>query len=171
MTNQQIASSPEKPPVGQPARPIPEKPPPIRKARQGDFGAADTKRNVWHLVAAVDVTIDDICRDIYWEAVAHFLRPGDRVEVYWEDHSRYVELIVRAVGKGGARMFVRTDLAMTDDVSLAASLDVRWNSARHVFDVVRRADRVVIQSGFALREQATAWAVRHTEVMAEVPAA
>lgn len=141
---------------------------------QKNFGRADYRSNRWRAELPEHQTLDDALDPSFWTSQAdELMRPahkgrGDIIEIWKPDASQFAELLVVETGKG----FVRTVLLRSekpDDVAApeASPLSLKWNIGSRSHDVVRKADGVVMRTGFQTKAAAVAWIADH---MAKVAA-
>ncbi len=142
---------------------------PPRKLLAGDFAETAVHHNRWSAHLSEGFTLEDVTKEVFWANIAPKLRPGDIIEIRKNDNSLYAELYVRACDAAWANVSVMGDHPMgpADDVVPAnVPFDVKWTAGKQCFEVIRRLDRQVVHSGFALRERAVEWIRDHLKAMA-----
>lgn len=141
-----------------------------------NFGVASFKYNEWSAMLTEAQTIDDAMQPQFWDGQAEHVMGHDKanprgvldlIHVRKPDAGLYVLLLITEIGKG----FIKTvpvqgyappEIALPEGSALAA----RWNVGRGCHEVIRSADKQVMQSGFQTKESAVAWIASHMKAMA-----
>lgn len=124
----------------------------MRQIRDPQFQTAEYRRTFYVATIAHGVTLDEIREPAYWAHVARKLRPLDRIECWWEDGSRYVELLVVKATNQDARCAILNDVDVRGSsapVDLAKDLDkfeITYAGPDVGYRVTRKADRVELRS-------------------------
>ncbi len=137
-----------------------------RHLRATALHTGEFRRTVWVAVAEAGTTIEDIQNPEYWSFHSQKLSPWDKIEVQWEDMTKYAEVMVLDCAKTWAKVYVlREDqiakgrLREETDVAVArilASHEVMHRGPRK-WSVVRKSDREVIKEDIELRDDAEEW--------------
>lgn len=126
-------------------------------------------RESWEVVVPSETTIADLERAEFWVHVAKRLRRQSKIDVLWEDESRYAELIVLSSGTGFAKVktlrTVEFDAADENNAPLDG-FSVKWGGPHDKFRVVRNSDNLVMRKDFVKKSDAEAWARGHQAVVA-----
>ena len=125
-------------------------------------------REAWEAVVPPETTVEDLERSNFWVHVAKRLRRQSKIDVLWEDESRYAELIVLSSGTGFAKVkalrVVEFDTAVENDAPLDG-FSVKWGGPADKFRVVRDSDNVEMRKDFVKKTDAEAWARGHQAVV------
>lgn len=104
-----------------------------------------------------DVSVDDLLRAETWSHVASRLNPWDRIEVRWEDFSRYAYLLVCDTSTGGASVFLEKEVEISQFHGANAGemlYEVKFRG-KSKWGVVRLSDGHVMQENIGTRDLAT----------------
>lgn len=127
---------------------------------------AEYWRQDWVVNAEVGTTVQDVLDPQYWCHMASQIKPYDRVEVRLETGEWILELVVLSVDRTWAKVHVlhHHDLSqVTDEAPGPAKTKVQWRGAHHKHSVVRLSDNTVLETGFANKEDAAAWARQYEQ--------
>lgn len=140
-----------------------------KKFAERNFGLAEFKRNVWHIVLEEHETFDDATNGSSWanlvsKIVGHDKSrgPGDRIEVWKPDTGAFGEMIINEIGPGYVRAsFIRAYEPKVVEVSADVPFITRWNPGKKTHEVLRRADNQVMSGGFQSKDKAVEWIADH----------
>jgi hypothetical protein len=140
-----------------------------RKILQKDFLQASFAFNRWSVTLPYGWDFTDCLDPEFWTNVAHLLAPnatngqksriGDVIEIRTIDHAWYAELYVRAVRESALIVAVlRAPVQLVPvkgmELPKGSKLDVRFNTSKAKYEVIRISDGSVIGEGFDLKETA-----------------
>lgn len=120
---------------------------------------AEQWRQDWVVSVPDGETIDDVLQPSYWAHVAAQMQTLDRVEARAETGEWTADLIVKAVGRNWAVMYLvkKHDLTATQEAPKEVSgYEVVFRGPRK-WCVVRLADKALIQEDQPTRVAATNW--------------
>lgn len=140
-----------------------------KKFPERNFGLAEFKRNIWHLVLEENETFDDAINGPSWanlvpKIVGHDKSrgPGDRIEVWKPDTGAFGEMIINEIGPGYVRAnFIRAYEPKVVEIDESVPFITRWNVGKRMHEVLRRADNQVMAGGFQSKDKAVAWITDH----------
>jgi len=145
----------------------------IPQARESDMRRPNSASTVpWSLILPEGHTVEDTLRPAYWSSIARFFdgKFHNFIDVLNDEHSLYARLYVRAVQEN---QMIVTQIGETQifgpvAVEIDSALEPRWNVGKRGYDIVRKADGMVIQDGskFGVKEQALAWIADHVKKLA-----
>lgn len=144
-------------------------------AHEMDLG--ETRRNVWRATPRSGVDVESLNDPTYWSHVAKRARPGDKIEAFWEDGSRYVELIVVGVGSAALSVRILSQLEIAraseeeETPSEGKGLDMRdyrivFAGSLAKFRITRIKDRHTVKDGFDTKDAAALWLKEHLKALA-----
>lgn len=129
--------------------------------------AAEFLRTTYVVKTDISITQEDILRPEFWAHVVHILKPHDIIQVITESGEWEVELFVQAVGTGYAKVSVRNEYNYVAKESKSfTGYGVRWAGRSDKFRIERSSDKVVLQKGFATKDDAEKWLEQHVKAMA-----
>lgn len=115
----------------------------------------------------IDLPLD---RNAWKQVMAANNKPqaGDIIEVRTHDDSQFWSLFVQGAGAGWlkATLVQQTQFEAIPELPESSLLAPRWNVGARAYDVIRKADKTVIQSGIKLKEDAVKWIENHQRQMA-----
>lgn len=128
------------------------------------FSLAEFKQNHFYAIARAGHTLEDVLRAEYWAHVANNkLAPGNKIAVFWEDRSKYVELVVFEVGVNWAAVAlalgpIRPAAAMAGK-SVGTDFEIKNLGEIKKWGVIRRSDgREILADGSCdTQEKAARW--------------
>lgn len=140
----------------------------LKRVKISNFQTSEYAFARYSAVLPVGWTLDDVLDPDAWAQIAYKLdknkitndpaRVGAIIEVRTEDHAFYAELYVRAVRNMALDVqAIRYERLGPKEEVQTAGFDVRWNVGRRGFDVVRKADGVIVADGLPKKEDAYAW--------------
>lgn len=134
---------------------------------------AEHARNVWCATPETGTPIETLLDHKYW---AHYavnqsfsVKPGDRIEVYAEDGTYFVELIVRDVSRAGLRVASLRAVKFDDGEQKGedfGDFEVKWQGQRYKFAVIRKSDKQRVSEGHQQKDQAIDWLREHLKAFA-----
>lgn len=140
-----------------------------------NFGMVEFRHNTWAATLEEGVPFDEVFTPSHWahvsRGVERSIKPGDMIEIRTFDHSLYAEVYVRDAGNGFAKVVLifKVDLEPQAVASIIIPSNVglkeRWNFGSKKWDVIRTADKRVMTSGLALKEDALKWIVDHVKAI------
>lgn len=109
---------------------------------------AQHERVVWHVTVPHGTKMEDVLEPYYWAHVSQRLnvaKPFDRIELIWEDCSRYAELLVVDAGRQYAKVLVIKDVELGKTEKVAEEIadleyEVKYVSPTVRWAVIRKAD-------------------------------
>jgi hypothetical protein len=127
-----------------------------------------------------ETTVADLLNSDTWVHCAErYLKPYDEVIVIPQGGTFRAHLIVMDAGKGFAKMRLLDAVALNGElggeVAVAdapealsddAPVKVEWKGPQLKYTVIRKKDGEKLRSGFAVKAEATGWAVNHIHAMA-----
>lgn len=123
-----------------------------KNLRPNRMKAAEFVRKVYHAEPSIDDTKEDILRPEYWLHMAPNMKPGDKIEMLWENGEQYAEaLVLSATGKGASIGFTLEPmkLAIPEMPKTGSSLyDVKWAGRHAKHRIIRLSDNEIMRSGF-----------------------
>jgi hypothetical protein len=129
---------------------------------------AEQLRQDWVVNAEEGTTVNDVISPGYWAHMASQMQPYDRVDVRLETGEWLLELIVLAVGRNYAQVFVAQQYTFAESKigsdDTAVTHKVVWKGPQHKHAVIRIADGAMIQEGFSKQSDATIWMENHIKV-------
>jgi hypothetical protein len=167
--------------------PVQKREPPKPSLKLGDFSESQYAFLDASAKIPADMPFEEVFRPAFWGNVVHLFkkdaigggadRAGAIIHLRTEDHSFYARLYVRAVLERGLLVQCvgpsidpRTGKACPVDLATGGpwtgptalgidNFDLRWNSTKRGFDIVRRSDLQVVADGrnFPTRELAVEW--------------
>lgn len=148
----------------------------LRKLLGGKLKRAEFERTVYRICPEYGTTLEDLLKPEYWSHVGKQLRHFDKIEVVFEDSSRYLELVVIDCAPLWAKVSVVLDLDLTDEKEEAnkvrqdkdtnGDFRVEWGGNNQKFRVIRVADKEKIKEGFATKAEAEKWVEEHRKTVA-----
>lgn len=104
-------------------------------------------------------TLDDVRAPSFWANVAGKLRPGNTVEVHWDDFGQFAEFYVRSAGRNWASVALlrHVELEAAAPPQAREQYGVAYNGVVDKFRITRMSDNAVIKTGFASELQARSW--------------
>lgn len=143
---------------------VPKEPKPPVSIDDRLFALAEFKQNHWYAIARSTHTIEDVLAAEYWAHVANNkLAPGNKIAVFWEDRSRYYELVVFEVGVNWAAVAVVVGpvfpSAAMAGKSVGTDFELRNLGEIKKWGVIRRSDgREILADGSCdTQEKAARW--------------
>lgn len=130
----------------------------------------------WVVVLPTGYTVEDALKPYFWSNVTALFKPPEGavpphifITIVNEEHTLYALLYVRAIQETQmivAQIGETIDWSIKDEV--IHSLTTRWNVGKGGYDVVRAADKQVVQDGsqFKTKEQALDWIKNHLQAVA-----
>lgn len=154
-----------------PRTPAPVAPAPVAMAKGPPatiddrlFSLAEFKQNHWYALARSSHTIDDVLKAEYWSHVANNkLAPGNKIAVFWEDRSKYIELVVFGVGVNWASVALVvgpiTPAQAMAGKSVGTDFEIRNLGEIKKWGVVRRSDghEILADGSCDTQEKAARW--------------
>ena len=141
-----------------------------RHLRASNLWAGDSRRNVFVGKVEIGTAIEDILVPEYWSFHAPNLQPWDRIELQWEDMTRYVEVMVLDCAKTWAKVYILREEQIAKNVlkeecdvavvRILASHEVIHRGPRR-WSVVRKSDGAVIKEDMNLKDDAEDWLKRY----------
>lgn len=115
--------------------------------RPNRLKGAEHVRKVYHVEPAKEDSAEDILKREYWLHFARQLRPGDKIEMRWEDGMQYAEAIVMdADGKGATVAFTIKpfELDIADKIESQAFIP-KWRGPHSKWSVIRDSDQQIMK--------------------------
>lgn len=142
----------------------------------GRIEQGDHARQVWAVIVEAGTDPEELERPAYWSLVANKpLRPRAKLEVWWEDGTRYAEYVVHSSdSRSWAKVrkvldvsFASVDVAQTQaEMAAFADYEVKWRSMHHKWSVVRKSDKQVVRDQMDTKEEAEAWLLGYLRTVA-----
>lgn len=106
-----------------------------------------------------DTKLEQVLAPSFWANVAGKLRPGNTIEVHWDDFSQFAELYVRSCGRNWASVGAlrHVEVKASDVPQARDNYRVSYNGVVDKFRITRLSDNAVIRAGFASELQAQTW--------------
>lgn len=132
---------------------------PARILNPQRMGLAESLRQDWVVNAEEGTTPQEVMAPEYWAHMASQLQQFDHVEVRMETGEWIAQLVVVSTGRNWAQMHLAglIELEKRNEAAVAAKHRVDWKGPQKKFSVIRSADQVAIQDGFASRVEADRW--------------
>ena len=112
-----------------------------------------------------EVTIDDLMKPDTWSHVANMMKPGDHVEVHWDDGKYFAQLLVIDATRTYAHMKVREFLDLREgkenENDMLDGYAYKWRGPHHRHCIVRVKDGAVMTSEQATKEDALKWLIQN----------
>lgn len=139
-----------------------------RKIHPARFKLAEHVVNTHCIVVEAGVPFEALSDPAYWSHIANRLLPGDEIKVRTDDGAYAATLYVKDVAHQAARVVPVWHLSLAEVAELPANADyeVEWAGPHHKFRIIRKKDKVVIQSGFENKPAALAAMAGHIRQMA-----
>lgn len=125
-----------------------------------DLQAREAAQNQWMVKAPEGATIEDVINPIFWTHCTNRINALDEVRVISFDGSWYaIVLVVFADGADvRCRLLSLHELDEVTESTVAEELfKISWGGPSQLFRVIRKADNLVVQSGFLTRKEAIRW--------------
>lgn len=155
--------------VTQAVRPTKER---LRKLHEAALQRPNAASTVpWTVVLPAGHTMEDVLKPHYWSSVARLFdqRFHTFITIVNDEHTLFAQLYVQAVQEN--QLIVRQigetqDWGVKDEV--INSLTTQWNVGKRGYDVIRAADKMVVQDGskFKSKEMAQEWIRQHVRAVA-----
>jgi hypothetical protein len=136
-------------------------------ALENRFRSADFKRNIWHIIVAHDVVLEELLHPDYWRNVAAKVKLGDRIEVELEDSSAFFEFYVKDRGSNWLRLALMREVRFSDDaVELPENPDYTTTYKGRIkkWCIIRNVDNQILREGFEDRIEASKWLADYVRV-------
>lgn len=162
-TPKESAKKADTPPVVKPAAPAAAEPlsaAAIVTALGADRWRQKEFENPGHCIyVPYGTSIDDVRAPSFWANVAGKLRPGNTVEVHWDDFGQFAEFYVRSAGRNWASVALlrHVELEAAAAPQAKEQYGVAYNGVVDKFRITRMSDNAVIKAGFASELQARSW--------------
>jgi hypothetical protein len=148
----------------------------FRKASGDELLLAEQVRRIFAHTPKAHIGMADCLVASYWSRVGQLLQPHDRIEVSARDGSWFAELLVRACGPEGVVVMVLRGGGLPDnfappglrkpDPAEVGEVDYEYAGPILKYQVIRKADRHVMKSGFPTQDAAAAWFRQYAEMVA-----
>jgi hypothetical protein len=122
--------------------------------------AAEYARGHWRVVVPLDIEQLDALKPEYWAHVANIVKVGDKIELFAEDGSWYVETIALYVAKATVKLGAISGAVFSTELPkgfVTEDFEIKWSGPRALWRVIRLKDKSVVHTGAATREIAAAW--------------
>ena len=137
-----------------------------RRLQPNKLILAEQARTHWFAIVDHQTTLNEIMEPEFWTFHSAKMHPRDRVELHWEDMSRFVEVLVLDCARSWAKVYILRDeqvqkglLNAEVDVAVArtlASHEVRHRGPR-LWSVIRKTDGAILAEDMKLRDDAEDW--------------
>jgi hypothetical protein len=140
---------------------------PVPKFKANDFGIASYKRSDWHLTLTEAHTMEHVSNPRLWGDLLGKPVRGDTVEAFKPDTGEFAKFVITEAAPGFIKLgriesFTPEVVVEIED----AGLETKWNVGKRAFDVIRSADKFVMQGGFQTKASAVAWINDHQKKVA-----
>jgi hypothetical protein len=134
----------------------------MQKINESRCRPAEQTRTVWHARAEPGMTPESLCDPAAWANVARHMKPFDRIEVAAHDGRWLAEYLVW----DAAPLWVKAELMHVgvrpgEESEPAVETNAEYDLAlrgKHLWSVVRKADREVVKDGFRTKAEARGFA-------------
>lgn len=140
------------------------KKPVLRKLTAGKLKRLEFASTTYRIHPEDGTTLDDVLRPEYWAHVGEILRPFDKIEVVFDDGTRFTELLVLDTKRLYAKVAVLVDADLTagkkeaaDDAKAAVEkpdYTVEYKGSIAKWSVIRASDNERVKDGMASRDEA-----------------
>ncbi len=123
----------------------------------------------YHFIAPAGILPSDLVDPAHWAHLAHKFQEYTKLEVYAEDWTWRVLLVVRSAGQNWARVEAlelnKFDERSVDEGSnyILAGYAIKHAGSFAKWRVIREADGAVIRDKFPTKADAEAWLVEHAK--------
>lgn len=125
---------------------------------------AEQARNTWHATPESGTPADALLEPKYWAhyAVNHsmVIKPEDHIEVYPEDGTYFVELLVRDVTRAGIRVVELRRVNFEKSEPSGEGIgehEIKYSGPHLKWSVIRKSDRRRLTEGHAEKRGAEEW--------------
>lgn len=119
---------------------------------------AQALRNIWRYEPEPNHTKEHALSPEYYAHVSQRHRVGDKIELRWQDGSRYAELLVIACDRNYTKVRVISWLELNEGAEIKSDrFDIQWRGPAKKHCIVRRSDGETIHEGEQTKADAKKW--------------
>ena len=121
---------------------------------------AEHVRQHYHATPEAHHTKDDVLKYEYWKHYSRNFKPGDKVDLHWQDNSCYAEVVILHADQFGAKVYYVLGPVQMDNGAQEKTPEssgeyaYEWAGPSHKYRIIRISDSEVVAKGLETKEAA-----------------